>query len=92
MNQPYNEQDALFSSIFSDGTELFRTPAEPEPGDDVTVRLRIQRDAEARVWLLRGFPTVQTRMSKVKTDACFDWYEAEIHCDDRTVLYAFLIE
>jgi hypothetical protein len=50
MNQPYNEQDALFSSIFSDGTGLFRTPAEPEPGDDVTVRLRIQRDAEARVW------------------------------------------
>ena len=92
MNQPYNEQDALFSSIFSDGTELFRIPAEPEPGDDVTVRLRIQRDAEAQVWLLRGFPTVQTRMSKVKTDACFDWYEAEIHCDDSTVLYAFLIE
>ncbi len=92
MNQPYNELDALFSSIFSDGTELFRAPAEPESGDRVTVRLRIQRDAEAQVCLLQGFPVVQTRMSKAKTDECFDWYEAQIHCGDRTILYSFLIE
>ena len=42
MNQPYNDNDALFSSIYSDGTALFRQPVEPKPWDYVGVRLRIR--------------------------------------------------
>lgn len=92
MNQPYNEQDALLSSIFSDGTELFRQPAEPEPWDCVSVRLRLQRDADAEVTLLRGFPAEGVRMSKFMTDDAFDWYEAKLYCRETPVFYSFLIE
>ena len=92
MNQPYIKEEEMLQSVFSDGTELFRTPAEPESGDRVTVRLRVRRDAGAKVFLLRGFPAVQKRMSKVKTDDCFDWYRAVIRCGDGTILYSFLIE
>jgi len=91
MNQPYNEQDRLFSSIFSDGTELFRQPAEPEPGDYVAVRLRIQRDAKVEISLLRDFPAVMAHMSRFKSDESFDWYEAKIYCRERPVFYSFLI-
>ncbi len=91
MNQPYNEQDRLLSSIFSDGTALFRQPAEPEPGDYVAIRLRIQRDAEVEVALLKGFPAVMARMSRFKSDDAFDWYEAKIYCRERPVFYSFLI-
>ena len=92
MNQPYNEQDALFSSIFSDGTPLFRQPAEPEPGDHVAVRLRIQNGAQITATLLRDFPCVRVHMSKYKTDAAFDWYEAKLYCRHSTIFYSFLIE
>lgn len=92
MNQPYNEHDALLSSIFSDGTELFRVPAEPEVGDCVSVRLRIQKDAGAEVWMLRDFPCQRVRMSKFKTDDSFDWYEAKIYLRNRSVFYSFLVE
>ena len=92
MNQPYNEQDVLFSSIFSDGTELFRQPAEPEPGDYVAIRLRIQRDAQVKVMLLRGFPMDVAHMSKYKSDETFDWYESKIYCFRQPVLYSFLIQ
>ena len=92
MNQPYNEQDRLFSSIFSDGTELFRQPAEPDPGDYVSIRLRIQRGAEVEVALLKGFPAVITLMSKYTSDDAFDWYEAKIYCREQPVFYTFLIK
>ena len=92
MNQPYNEQDALLSSIFSDGTELFRSPAEPEPWEYLSVRLRIQKGAQAQVTLLRGFPGERVHMSKCKTDEVFDWYEAKIYCRTDAILYSFLIE
>ena len=91
MNQPYNEQDRLFSSIFSDGTELFRQPAEPNPGDYVAIRLRIQKGAKVEVTLLRDFPSVMAHMSRFKTDDTFDWYEAKIYCREQPVFYTFLI-
>lgn len=92
MNQPYNEQDALLSSVFHDGTALFRQPAEPEAGERVVLRLRVQRGAEAEVMLLRGFPAAQTGMAKTGSDACFDWYEAALDCPEAPVYYAFLIK
>ena len=91
MNQPYNEQDMLLSSIFSDGTGLFRQPPEPEPGDCVAVRLRIQKGADVTVTLLKGFPTVMAHMSRYNSDETFDWYEGKIYCREASVYYSFLI-
>lgn len=84
--------DALIASIFSDGTELFRQPAEPEPGDCVSVRLRIQKGAEARVTLLRGIPAEEVHMSRYDADDMFDWYAAKLYCKEKPISYAFLIE
>ena len=92
MNQPYDEQDMLLSSIFSDGTGLFRQPPEPEPGDHVTVRLRIQKGANVTVTLLRGFPAVMAHMSRRDSDDAFDWYEGKIYCRETPVVYSFLIK
>ena len=92
MNQPYDEQDALLSSIFSDGTELFRKPSEPEPWDHVCVRLRLRAGTEAAVTLLRDFPAMAVHMSKFMTDAAFDWYEAKLYCREAPIFYSFLIE
>ena len=92
MNQPYNEQDARISSIFSDETPLFRTPAEPDPGDAVTVRLRIMRGADVRVYLLKGYSSDRMKMFKYDSDAMFDWYDMKLYCRDQLIFYSFLIE
>ena len=92
MNQPYNEQDMLLCSIFSDGTGMFRQPPEPEPGDYVAVRMRIQKGADVTVTMLRGFPTVMAHMSRYGCDDAFDWYEGKIYCRESPVFYSFLIK
>ena len=92
MTHSTEDRDALVASIFSDGTELFRQPAEPDPGDCVSVRLRIQKGAEARVTLLRGFSAEQVHMSRFDADGMFDWYEAKLYCREKPIVYSFLIE
>ncbi len=90
-DQPHNIQQ-LISSIFSDETALFRTPAEPEAGDTVSIRLRILKNAEAQVTFLTGMPTRVSNMRRIRTDAVFDWYETELTVKDASpVFYAFLI-
>ena len=56
---PYSpmEEKRLIASIFSDETPLFRTPAEPDVDDTVSIRLRILKDAGAQVTFLTGMPT-----------------------------------
>lgn len=92
MNQPYDKASAFLKSIFSDGTETFRTPTEPEPWDYVSVRIRMEKDTDANVFLLRGVPCERVLMSRYKTDSIFDWYEAKIYCREVPILYSFLIE
>ena len=86
MSQLFPMEEALISSLFSDETELFRTPAEPEAGDSVRIRFRILKNMNAQVTLLTGYPTLVVPMRKYKTDACFDWYDTELTCmDDSSV-------
>ncbi len=85
-------EEALIPSIFSDETPLFCAPAEPEPGDQVAVRLRIRKGADVQAVLLRGYPAAALPMEKVKTDPAFDWYEARFQCEgSAAVYYSFLI-
>ena len=82
----------LLSAVFSDETPLFRTPSEPNPGDSVTIRLRVSRGSARRVVLLLQSLEVGTLMVKTRSDDFFDFYEAGIVCDDSEVMYRFLIE
>ena len=89
---PPKGREALLSSIFSDETALFRCPVEPEPGDAVSVRLRLMAGAGADVALLLGFPAQRVHMSRQGTEGLFDWYEAKLYLKGAPVFYTFLIE
>ena len=92
MNDSPEREDPLIPSIFSDETPLFCTPAEPEIGETVTVRLRLRKGAKVQVTLLSGFPAQVLPMEKAKTDGAFDWYETRLHCrDGAAVFYSFLV-
>ena len=87
------EPESLLISVFSDETPVFRSPAEPDPGDAVTVRLRLMKGADVRAALLLGFPAEQVAMALSNTDELFDWYEATLPpLDDAPRFYSLLIE
>ena len=45
VNYIYNYKPIInYGALFSDGTERFRSPAEPKSGDTVTIRFRTARD------------------------------------------------
>lgn len=86
-----NECD-FFSAIFSDETETYRSPAEPEAGDTVKIRLRAKKSPDCRVWLVLQDRSDTIPMSIVKENDYFSWYEAELICPDHIVSYCFLVE
>ena len=87
------KDEVFISSVFSDESALFRTPAEPDPGDLVTIRLRVKsQEEDIRASLLVGYPAVILPMEKKRSDSAFDWYEARLQCcGDASVFYTFLI-
>ena len=82
----------LLSAIFSDGSPTYRFPSEPDPGDSVTIRLRIAKGSARRAILLLESLEVGSLMLKTRSDDFFDYYETGIVCEDKEVMYRFLIE
>ncbi len=82
----------VLSAVFSDESPLFRSPCEPDPGDTVTIRIRVAKDSAARVILLFSSLTVGTLMTRVRSDGFFDFYEASVVCNRSEIIYRFLIE
>ena len=85
------EDLAFYSAFFSDETELFRSPCEPEPGHAVTVRIRVPQTSGLRVRLVTD---IQPEIIDMKwiPGSMFDMYEAEIFCGKSPVSYYFLVE
>ena len=83
---------AVLSAVFSDESPRFRFPSEPNPGDSVAIRLRVAKGSARRVILLFGAMISGPLMSLVRSDTCFDYYEACIVCRETEVVYRFLIE
>ena len=73
----YNSTTILnFGALFSDGTPNFVTPAEPEVGEDVTIRFRTARNNVDGVDLVVGdkhIPMERTEVSEI-----FDYYSVVI--------------
>ena len=84
-------QDIL-NSVFSDETNQFRSPAEPNPGDTVSIRIRIKKGIAKRVMLLIVNPEMALLMHKFEADDFFDTYQTEIVCLNNKVCYSFIIE
>ena len=82
----------VLSAIFSDETPCYRFPSEPDPGDSVTIRLRVAKDSASRVVLLLESLEVGALMVKIRSDDFFDYYQCGIVCDDTQVMYRFLVE
>jgi alpha-glucosidase len=77
------------SAFFSDGTEYYRSPAEPEPGDLVTIRFRTQRNNVDSVYLVYG--DARKKMEIEETRQGFDYYAVQITMGSRVLRYHFEI-
>ena len=78
-------------AIFSDNTELFQTPVEPEPFLSVKVRVRVARDDVDEVIVVADGVNHSTyKREDIATDR-FDFYEAELALEDKMVTYFFKI-
>ena len=78
------------NALFSDGTEDYRTPAEPDTNQEVCIRFRTAKNNVDAVWLC----TEQTRrlMKKTDTDGEFDFYEGKILVGEEPFYYYFEIQ
>ena len=86
------EERNFLTALFSDETEFYRTPSEPEAGEAVKVRLRTIKTPDCRAWVLMSDRADSIPMNIVRENECFIWFEAEFICPDQTVFYCFLIE
>ena len=84
LNYPWQE------AIFSDGTELFRTPMEPEANSAVTVRLRMPNKEGFRAFVL--FEGEKIPMTCVRKHLLYELHEASFTLSDRQCFYAYWIE
>lgn len=76
-------------AVFSDETEQFRTPFEPECGAEVTIKIRTWKSSVDEVHLVWSEDTYP--MELVKTEGAFDYYECKIIVAETTVSYYFCL-
>ena len=84
--RPVLNKDALFS----DGTEYYRSPAEPKAGEVVIIRFRTQKNNVDGVYLVSG--NKKQKMRIYKTVNGFDYYAARIVMPDEIFRYHFEIK
>ncbi len=76
--------------LFSDTTENYVTPAQPDPFEIVTIRFRTAKDNVDRVlFIYKNQPYL---MKKAESDECFDFYEYELQLTEEKVNYHFVVE
>ena len=76
-------------ALFSDETEGFRTPAEPEKFGSVIIKFRTARANVDDVFICIN--DVEYEMSLASFDNLFDYYEYEIKLEDKQLHYYFKI-
>lgn len=77
-------------AIFSDGTEIFRIPEEPKPGDKVTIRLRVAHGDKVSCFLCTGNDNRTAMFLDEETDV-FDYYKSVIYLGNDVFNYYFEI-
>ena len=77
MKYVYSMRPALdIGALFSDGTEFYRSPEEPLPGDNVRLRFRTAPDNVEKVYL--NWCGERYEMKRAFSDRLFDYYEYTI--------------
>lgn len=92
MTEQDRKREALNpEAIFSDGTEMFRSPCEPELYDTVTLRLRVGKNQTiAASVVLENADCLE--MERYDSDNYFDWYRVCMELADERVCYTYEIE
>ncbi|MBQ3545325.1 MAG: alpha amylase N-terminal ig-like domain-containing protein [Lachnospiraceae bacterium] len=76
-------------AFFSDETEGYRTPAEPDKFEDVTVRFRTEKANADFVYICVGEEEIA--MKKASSDKMFDYYEHTFKLEDKQIRYYFKV-
>lgn len=77
-------------ALFSDETENYVSPMEPNPGDTVTIRIRTLRDNADAVYFISG--ATKQLMELECTEGRFDYYITRIEVGTEPVHYYFEIQ
>ncbi|MCR5666287.1 MAG: glycoside hydrolase family 13 protein [Eubacterium sp.] len=77
------------SALFTDGTDDYRIPSEPDPGDEVRIRFRTAKNNVDAVWLCYG--DERLKMKVVEQDEQFDFYETSLRVGTERIEYYFRI-
>ena len=78
------------NALFSDTTEDYVSPPEPNPYSKITIRFRTGINNIDRVFMVHD--NVRYLMSKESSDRQFDYYEHEIEIEDVEFRYHFEVE
>ena len=62
-------------ALFTDETQDYRRPEEPDAGDRVALRFRTAKNNADSVYYIEEEKKLKARMIKVSSDECFDFYE-----------------
>lgn len=76
-------------AVFSDETENYRTPVEPQPGDIVSIRIRTKKNNVDFVYLIAGEKKKQ--MNLIESKDGFDYYGTTVQVETETIHYYFEI-
>lgn len=76
-------------AVFSDETENYRSPVEPEPGDAVTIRIRTKKNNVDFVYLIGSDGKKQ--MNLIESRDGFDYYGITLRVGTKTIHYYFEI-
>lgn len=76
-------------ALYSDETANYRSPAEPETGDTVTIWFRTGRGDVDAVFLISK--ELRIRMNRGRSQGMFDYYEVGIPVGEETIHYYFEI-
>jgi len=80
----------LKKGLFSDTTENYISPSEPNAFDTVTIRFRTSRDNVDKVWLMENGNAHE--MSIASSTESYDYYKCEITLSDKEFMYYFKIQ
>lgn len=90
INRIYNSTTILnFGALFSDVTPQFVTPAEPEVGDDITIRFRTARSNADGVDIVVGDEHIPMKLSK--QTGIFDYYSIKFSNVHTKLRYFFVV-
>lgn len=78
-------------ALFADETADYRRPEEPDAGELVKLRFRTLKGDVDRVSYIEEDRNVEAEMTKVSSDALFDYYEYETRAGSETQRYYFQV-